>query len=138
MGWFDVPKGIRALLAADTQLTNLVAGRVHYQELPQASEYPHIWFTRTGRNQDNLLDGSEEMTVETYAIEIVGDSDCESIVDRVIQLLGTLDGQVGQADVQFVDITDADDSYVFQSVGEGEPNYLHAIQVEVHSATQTT
>ncbi|MFO0939828.1 MAG: DUF3168 domain-containing protein [Pirellulales bacterium] len=138
MGWFDVPKGIRAMLAADTALAALVKNRIHYQELPQGSELPHIWFTRTGRQQDNLLDASEEMTVETYSFEIVGDSDCEAIVDRLIVLLGQFGGQVGSQDVQLVDISDADDNYVFKSVGEGEPDYLHAIQIEVYSAEQTT
>lgn len=138
MSWFDVPKGIRERLLADSALTALVDDRIHYQELPQGSVFPHVWFTRTGRQQDNLLDASEEMTVETFSFEIVGDTDCEAIVDRLIELLGQLEGQFGSQDVQLVDISDADDNYVFQSVGEGEPNYLHAIQIEVYSAEQTT
>ncbi len=137
MGWFDIPNAIRAALIADTQLNTLVANRIHYQEIPTESQYPHIWFARTGREQDDLLDASEEMTQERFSFEIVGQADCESVVDRVIAVLNQFEGQVGARDVQLVDIDDADDDYLFKSIGEGEPDYLHALQVTIFSVEQT-
>lgn len=136
MAWFDIPKAMRAALVADSQLTALVADRIHYQELPQTSVYPHVWFTLSSRNRDELLDGSEEMTSRRFAFEVVSDGDAEEIIDRIVVILKAFEGQHGSQDVQLVQIDDANDDYIFQSVGEGEPDYLHALQVAVYSVEQ--
>jgi hypothetical protein len=138
MGWFDVPNGLRSHLLADTALGNLLADRVHYQMLPGNSQYPHVWFARTGRRQDELLSGEEEMTIETYSFEVVGIDNCDAVVERLVELLESFGGQVGARDVQAVDIGDTDDNYIFKSVGEGDADYLYAIQVEIYSVEQTT
>lgn len=136
MAWFAIPKAIRAALLADVQLVELVANRVHYQEIPQDSEFPHVWFTRTSRDRSEFLDGNEELTVERFAFEVCSDRDCEAVIDRLVAVLEAFEGQVETRDVQRVDVDDADDDYIFKSVGEGEPDYLHALQVAVYSVEQ--
>jgi hypothetical protein len=136
MAWFDIPKAMRAALLADSQLVAIVGERVHYQEIPSESEYPHVWFTRTGRDRTDFLDGEEEMTVERFSFEVVSDRDCEAVIDRLVEVLEAFIGQVEDRDVQMVSVDDADDDYIFKSVGEGEPDYLHALQVTVYSVEQ--
>lgn len=136
MAWFDLPKAMRAALVADSQLTAIVNDRIHYQELPQTSVYPHVWFTRTSRNRDELLDGSEEMTISRFSFEIVSDGDAEAIIDRIVATMKAFEGQHGGQDVQLVQVDDGEDDYIFQSVGEGEPDYLHVLQVAVYSVEQ--
>lgn len=136
MAWFDIPKAIRARLLADDTLAPLVATRVHYQELPQSSDFPHVWFTRSGRQKDECLDGTEEMTIEQFSFEIVSDEDAEAVIDALVASLESFTGDVEGRDVQLVEINDANDDYIFQSVGESEPDYLHALQVAVYSVQQ--
>lgn len=136
MAWFDIPKAMRAALLADGQLSAIVGQRVHYQEIPSESEFPHVWFTRTGRDRSDVLDGTEEMTVERFSFEVVSDVDCEAVIDRMVEVLEGFVGQVEDRDVQLVSVDDADDDYIFKSVGEGEPDYLHALQVTVYSFQQ--
>lgn len=136
MAWFDIPKAIRARLLADETLSPLVLTRVHYQELPQSSDLPHVWFTRNGRQKTDLIDGTEEMTIERFSFEVVSDRDAESVVDALVASLESFEGIVAGRDVQLVEVDDANDDYIFQSVGEGEPDYLHALQVAVYSVQQ--
>jgi len=132
MAWFDLPRAIRESLLGDAQLVASVAQRVHYQEIPQHSDLPHVWFSRTGRTSEDCLDGSDELTIERFSVEIVAESDAEAMVDRVVELLEAFRGTVTTHYVQRVDIEDADDDYVFRSVGEAEPDYLHALQVTAY------
>lgn len=132
MAWFDIPKAMRARLLATTAVTDVVASRVHYQELPQESVYPHVWFTRTSRDEDDALEGGH-LVQERFAIEIVGLEDMEGLVDAIFgQLEPWRETLGGGQEIQLVDIEDADDDYVFRSVGEGDPTYLHALSVVVY------
>lgn len=133
MSWFDLPKAIRTALLAVPAIADAVDNRLHYQELPQASQYPHVWFTRSSVDKSNFVDGSEEMTVERFSLEVVSDSDVESLIDALVETLSEFEGEVGDRYVQLVEVEDADDDYIFQSVGEGEPDYLHALRVAVYA-----
>jgi hypothetical protein len=131
VAWFDIPRAMRELLLTNTELVTAVSNRVHYQELPQASAYPHVWFTRTGRNEDDALEGGHLVT-ERFTVEVVGDSDVEGLLDAIFDTLSNWRASVGDKDIQLVDVEDADDDYIFRSVGESEPTYMHALQVVVY------
>ena len=134
MSWFDLPKALRTALLADTAIQSAVGTRLHYQEIPQSSDYPHIWFTRTARTREDCIDGTEESVVDRFTFEVVSDVDAEAVVDALESTLrGFESDNVGGRHVQLVVVEDAEDDYVFRSVGEGEPNYLHALQVAVYS-----
>lgn len=136
MAWFDLPKALRAELLAVPVVSSAIAGKIHYQELPQSSDYPHVWFARSSRDSTKCVDGSEEMTVERFTFEIVSDRDAEGLIDALVATLEAFEGDVGGRDVQLVEVEDADDDYVFQSIGEGEPDYLHALNVAVYGVEQ--
>lgn len=133
MSWFDLPKAIRERLQADPTLADTIEDRVHYQELPAQSVYPHIWFARTGRNRERLLDDSEEFSIERFALEIVSNADCEEIVDAVVEQIEGFEGNYAGRFVQLVEVEDADDDYQFQSIGEDLPDYVHALQIAVYA-----
>jgi hypothetical protein len=136
MTWFDLPKALRAELLDVPEIVDAIADRLHYQEIPQSSDYPHVWFTRSSRDRNRFVDGSEEMTVERFTFEIASDSDCEELIDALVATLEGFEGDVGGRDVQLVEVEDADDDYVFQSIGEAEPDYLHALDVAVYGVKQ--
>lgn len=133
MSWFDLPKTLRTRLTQNATIADEVQGRIHYQELPPESTYPHIWFARSSRDRDRTLDNEEEMVVERFSLEIVSDSDCEEIVDGVVESLEAFEGQYGTRIVQLVEIEDADDDYQFQSIGDDLPDYVHALQIAVYA-----
>jgi hypothetical protein len=140
MSWFDLPKALRTALLAVPAISDAlgtdVESRLHYQELPQSSAYPHVWFSRSGRDESKFVDGSDEMRVERFSFEVVSDSDAETLVDAIVDTLTVYEGNVGFKYVQLVEVEDADDDYIFQSIGEGEPDYLHALRVAVYVLDQ--
>lgn len=136
MSWFDLPKALRTALLASPEVSSMVGSRLHYQELPQSSEYPHIWFARSSRDATNCMDGSPELTVERFSFEIVSDVDAESLVDALVDTLTDFEGNVGDKYVQLIEVEDADDDYIFQSIGESEPDYLHALRVAAYVLDQ--
>jgi hypothetical protein len=133
MSWFDLPKTLRERLSTDATIADEVAGRIHYQELPADSKYPHIWFARSSRDRDRTLDNKEEKVVERFSLEIVSNTDCEAIVDGVVDTLESFEGQYGTRLVQLVEVEDADDDYQFQSIGDDLPDYVHALQIAVYA-----
>ncbi len=46
--WLQLPTAIRARLLADATVAAAIGERLHYQELPQDSAFPHVWFRRQG------------------------------------------------------------------------------------------
>lgn len=136
MSWFDLPKALRTALLASPAIAEAVGSRLHYQELPQSSDYPHVWFTRSSRDEENCVDGSPELIVERFSFEIVSDSDAETLVDALVDTLAEFEGDVGDKYVQLVEVEDADDDYLYQSIGEGDPDYLHALRVAVYVLDQ--
>jgi hypothetical protein len=135
MSWLELPTAMRTRLLSSTTITGAVAQRVHYQELPQDSALPHVWFRRQGRSSDDCMDWDDEGIVEErYAIEVVSDRDAEDLVDDIVSLLRSWRGTIGDRYLQLVEIEDADDDYVFVSVGAAEPDYLHALQVILYHA----
>ncbi len=83
------------------------------------------------RAEDDGLEGGH-LVEERFAVEIAGNEDVEAIIDAIFTELTGWSGDVSGKDIQLVDIEDADDDYVFRSIGEGEPTFLHALQVVVY------
>ncbi|GAB5402804.1 MAG: hypothetical protein Aurels2KO_10350 [Aureliella sp.] len=133
MSWFELPKTLRQRLTENATIADEVESRIHYQELPAESTYPHIWFARSSRDRDRLQDGQEASTTERFSLEIVSNSDCEAIVDAVVESLESFEGQYGTRLVQLVEVEDADDDYQFQSIGDDLPDYVHALQIAVYA-----
>lgn len=131
-GWFALPEYIRTRLLAVPAIASAVGERIHYQELPSDSEYPHVWFARSSRDREPLLDGEFGDTVERFAIEIVSDTDAGALVGSIAETLESLSGEFDDSLIQLIEVEDADDDYYFQSIGEDIPDYTHALRVAVY------
>lgn len=132
MSWFDTPRMIRAALLDNATVIAAVVDRVHYQQLPQESTLPHVWFSRNSKTEDDMLSDDEGLIIETYSVEIISTTNAEDLVDAVADTLAALEGESGDQFVSLVDVTDADDQYQFQSAGAGDAAYLHALQLTVY------
>ncbi|QDV26742.1 DUF3168 domain-containing protein [Aureliella helgolandensis] len=131
MAYFAIPKLLRQTLLANPTLATALAGRLHYQEIPQTSNFPHVWYTRSGRDKETDIANEETLRIERYTFEIASDQDAETTVGQIIETLEAFEGEAGDELVQLVEVEDADDDYIFQSIGEELPSYLHALQVAV-------
>jgi hypothetical protein len=130
MAWNTLPLEIRGRLLMVDDITDRVGERIHYQELPQSSKYPHIWFERSGTETDELLD-TLGPAVERFTLEIIGDEFDSELIDAVIGTLQNLDGPVGTGTVFVTHIDDADDDYLFKS-SESDKLFMHALRVSVY------
>lgn len=125
-----LPIEIATRLKLVTAITDRVGSRVHYQELPQSSTYPHIWFTRTGVDNEPFLGGETGITDESFSLEIVSDTDESTLLDSVIETLENLDGNVGDGVVFMTQVEDQSDDYFFES-DDGDADYRHALRITI-------
>ncbi len=128
MSWFSLPRKIKSDLLANAAVTAKVGQRVHYQSIDQESVRPHIYFARQGRDDDDCLVG-DGVRIERYVFEIVANQQLETLVDAVVDTVKAITGDVGDRNVQYVEVEDAGDEYLFRSIGEGDASFLHALQI---------
>ena len=134
--WLQLPAAMRARLLADATVSTAIGERLHYQELPQDSALPHVWFRRQGNSSDQFLDWDEAgLVTDRYVMEICADRDASELVDAIIDSLrGWKNVQIDDRYLQFVEVEDADDDYVFLTSGASEADYLHALQIVCYHA----
>lgn len=134
--WLQIPTAMRARLLEDVTITATIGERLHYQELPQDSPLPHVWFRRQGNTSDQYLDWDEVgLVTDRYVMEIVSDEDASDLVDAIIASLRAWKNvQIDDRYLQFVEVEDADDDYVFLTSGAAEADYLHALQIVCYHA----
>lgn len=130
MAWSTIPGEICRRFRMVDDITDRVGERIHYQELPQSSTYPHIWFEKTGSESDDMLEGLGP-AVERYMVEIIGDEFDTDLVDAVVGTLRNLDGPIGTGVVFVTHIDDADDDYLFKST-ESDKLFMQALRVSVY------
>lgn len=134
--WLQLPTAIRARLLTDATVAAAIGERLHYQELPQDSAFPHVWFRRQGNVSDQFLDWDEiGLVTDRYVMEICADQDASELVDAIINSLRAWKNvQIDDRYLQFVEVEDADDDYVFLTGGASEADYLHALQIVCYHA----
>jgi hypothetical protein len=128
-----VPKLLVDAIKANTTLAPLVGSRVHYQMIPETSQYPHLYVARTGRRVDNLLDGSDDGPIEdSFVVEFVAAAFDGAACSALYDALTSLEGQMPDGTwIYCIDCTDVDDNYVFKSA-DSDALFLHAFQVTVY------
>jgi hypothetical protein len=132
MAWNDVARKLREELLGNSTISTAVGNRVHYQILPEGSVYPHIWFTREGTSQEDSLDGDSGLTTVDFTFEVISDTNAEALVDAIVDALKPIEGDItGGEYISLVDLTDADDGYLFKSAGDDIPAFMHALRVTV-------
>jgi hypothetical protein len=130
MAWNTLPLEIRSRLLLVDAIRERVGERVHYQQIPEPSVMPHVWFMRTGVDTDDLLLGDGPAT-DRYIVEIVSDVFDTELVDAIVATLKDMDGPLGDGVVFLTFVDDADDDYVFKSA-ESDHLFMHALRVSVY------
>ena len=124
-----LPKAIRNHLINVPDIEFAVGPRIHYQVIPKESTYPHIWFTRSSRDPDDLLDG-DGLVFHRFKVEIVAQDDAGDLAEHVFNALHLNDGPIDSVEIDSAFMEDADDSYLFRSVAD-DALFLKAFELLV-------
>lgn len=119
-------------LAENTTVAEKVSDRIHYQQLPQKSVYPHIYLARNGRDTEALVSGEDGIVIERYIAELVTATRFdEALCDAVQSVLTTLECSYEGVTVHLTELEDVDDNYVFKSA-DSDALFLHGFRVAVY------
>ena len=127
-----IPDLLIAAIKGNSILAASVGDRVHYQSIPQSSQFPHIYLARQSRETETFLEGGDGPTEDRFIVEFVAESyrddQCSAIYDTLAGIECMLpDGTW----IYCTDVTDVDDNYVFKSA-DSDALFLHAFQVTVY------
>lgn len=131
MSYSTVPKLLRMALNNNATIAEKVAGRVHYQQLPQKSVYPHLYISRSSRDTDGTIDGEDGIVVERYVVELVATAFDSDLCDAVQNVLSNLECELEGVTVHLVDMEDVDDNYIFKSA-DSDALFLHGFKPAVY------
>lgn len=130
--YFDIARTIRAKLLADADIAALLVDRIHYQVMPSTSDYPHLFFRRSGSGDVsayiNCSDGPQTIY---FSVEFISTKNEELVLGKIIDVLKAIkfeSFQVGKQ-IAFIDVSDVDDDYAFVSIGEEQPDFVHGLQL---------
>jgi hypothetical protein len=127
-----IPDLIIDAIKANATLLAAIGQRVHYQTIPQSSQYPHVYLARTGRDTEDFLDGSDGPTEDSFVLEFVAESFEGNLCSALYDTLSSLEGQLPDGTwIYCTDVLDVDDNYVFKSA-DSDALFLHAFQVTVY------
>ncbi len=109
-----------------------IAGRIHYQTIPQESVYPHVFITRQGQSVEQTLDGYDGDNTERFIVEIVLESFDDDLITAIRDVVDFRDGlAIDGATIFTSELEDVSDDYVFQS-GDGDALYLHGFVLTLY------
>ncbi len=131
MSYSTVPKLLRMALNNNATIAEKVEGRVHYQQLPQKSSYPHLYIARSSRDTDGMIDGEDGIVIERYVVELVATTFDSDLCDAVQDVLSNLECELEGVTVHLVDMEDVDDNYVFKSA-DSDALFLHGFKPAVY------
>jgi hypothetical protein len=135
MSYSTVPDLITDTLRANSTIQTKCASRIHYQTIPQSSQYPHIYCARQGQFSDGNVDGSRGTITDRFVIEIVARF-YDPILCEAVQSALTWDGfQTSGLEVFLSEIEDVNDDYVFKSA-DSDALFLHGFVVTVYYSNQ--
>lgn len=128
-----IKEGMRAYLLADAAIAAVVGGKCHDNQVPEQSSLPWIWYRRTGREAERLLDGTESIVTTRFAVECAADnpSGAEDLADLVRDRLDGQAGDIGGFTAKGVFVEDADDDYFPESIDDEAGAHVTALIVEV-------
>jgi hypothetical protein len=108
------PEDIRTCILASTAVSSLVGTRCHYNQLPQASAYPHVWFRIASDTEERTLDGTGGLHEAAADLECVGSSEssAQNVADAVKSRLDGYKGSMGNMTCQAAFLRDKDDDYI--------------------------
>lgn len=132
MNHSTIPDLLLSAMRSQSTIAAAVGNRVHYQTIPQTSQYPHIYMARQSRETETFLDGDNGPTEDRFIVEIVAETYTDSLCSAVYEVLNGIECQLPDGTwVYCSDVSDADDNYVFRSA-DSDALFLHAFQVTVY------
>lgn len=131
MSHATLPDLIRERLKSIPEIHQKIAGRIHYQQIPQSSIYPHIWFARRGSNTDDLMD-SDGILRDRYVVELVTKTFDDQLVTAVIDALQFDGVALPSMTVATSDLDEVDDEYAFESGNGDSALCMHAFVLTLY------
>lgn len=131
MSYSTIPKLLVLALNTNSEISSKVSNRIHYQQLPQKSVYPHLYLARSSRDVEGLIDGEDDVVVERYVVELVANYFDTDLCDAVQQVLSDLECSYEGVTVHLVDLEDVDDNYVFKSA-DSDALFIHGFRIAVY------
>lgn len=109
-----MPEDLLSYIAGSTSVTALVSTRIHYNQLPETSEYPHIWFKTTTDNEELTMDGTGGLHEAFVDMECAArsESQAQAIADVLKPRLHGYKGTMGSSTAQGIFVSDKDDEYI--------------------------
>jgi hypothetical protein len=129
----SLPSDIRTFVTASTSISAVVGTRMHYNQLPQPSIYPHLWFQRQSREEELDMGGVGGLAMSRFDIEInsTSPSVAISLADKVRGRLHGYRGAMGATTVQMATVADQDDEYFVKSNDADSGIHTAAISLEL-------
>ena len=108
-----MPEDLRTFIRGTTTVTALVGTRVHYNHLPQESDYPHLWYRVTSDNEDLTFDavGGQHEALLDLECAAKTESEVQALADVVKPRLHGYRGTLGNINAQGIFVSDKDDDY---------------------------
>jgi hypothetical protein len=107
-----------------------ITGKIHYQTIPQESDYPHVFITRQGQSGEQTLDGYDGDATERFVVEIVLTAFDDDLITAIGDVLDFRGGDPTSG-IFTSELEDVSDDYVFQS-GDGDALYLHGFVLTLY------
>ena len=107
------PEDLRTFIRGTTSITSLVDTRVHYNQLPQESSKPHVWFRITSDTEELTMDGVGGIHEAFADIECVGltEATAQAVAAVVKPRLHGYKGTFGNKSAKAMFLSDKDDDY---------------------------
>lgn len=108
-----MPEDLRTFITGTTGVTGLVSTRVHYNHLPQKSEYPHVWFRVASDDEPLTMDGVGGLHEADVDLECAADDEAEaqSVFDAVKARLHGYSGAMGNVTAKGIFVSNKGDDY---------------------------
>lgn len=122
---------INQLKAMESEQAEKLGDRIHYQTVPESSDYPHVYIARQGGGSPRTLSHHYSDSQEQFVIELVGetfDAELLTAVSSALEFDGdTFDG----VQVFTSDLMDVSDDYVFRSA-DSDALFLHGFVLTLY------
>ena len=132
-----MPEDLRTLIRGTTSVTGLVGTRVHYNQLPQESTFPHVWFRVASDDEPLTMDGVGGMHEADVDLECAGltEASAQSVSDVVKARLHGYAGTMGNISAKGIFLSNKDDDYEPFSNQSDEGVHVIAHTVKVWYST---
>ena len=131
MSHSSVPQMIIDLLKANAIIADKVSDRIHYQTLPQSSQYPHIYFARQNEDSETLLDGSSGTTEDSYVFELIDVAFDDELVTAIKEAIEYDGFDYGGLTIFTSNITSVSDDYLFRSA-DSDALFMNALVLTIY------